>query len=507
MTARAAVVTLLAVVVATAGYLTTGRIRADRSVKTTAGAQSSATPTPTSGARASGASAPGTSASGMPGAGTSGAGRSGSGTTTTPPTSIGPSVAAAATRPPVARAAPAAPSLGPLPVAAKLGAATRAALAAPILGRSVHGLVEDAATGTVLLDRSATAPSPPASTAKLATATAVLAVISPQKRIATRIVAGTTPGQVVLVGGGDPTLSAAPTGHGSLYPGAARLSSLAAAAKKASARAITSIVVDTSLYSGPVLGPGWGSADVPSTYGAAIQALMVDGGRPAAGGELRSAHPALEAGRALARLLGRPALPVRAGHARTGARVLGTVYSAPVLNLVEQALLYSDNVIAETLGRQVALTEHEPASFAGAVLAIRAALASVGFRVPTTLADASGLSERDRLSPAVLAALLRFDAGSAHPALNQIVSALPVAGWEGTLAQRYRRSGASAAGRVRAKTGTLTGVVALAGLVRDRSGRLLVFAFIADRVPNGATLAAEAALDRVAASFTACGCR
>jgi serine-type D-Ala-D-Ala carboxypeptidase/endopeptidase (penicillin-binding protein 4) len=155
----------------------------------------------------------------------------------------------------------------------------------------------------------------------------------------------------------------------------------------------------------------------------------------------------------------------------------------------------------------VARAEHKPLSFAGTVVAVRAALASVGFRLPATLVDASGLSSRDRLTPATLVALLRLDAGSAHPRLNQVVSTLPVAGWEGTLAQRYRVSGVTAAGRVRAKTGTLTGVVALAGLVRDRSGRLLVFAFVADRVPNGATLAAEAALDRVAASFAACGCR
>jgi D-alanyl-D-alanine carboxypeptidase/D-alanyl-D-alanine-endopeptidase (penicillin-binding protein 4) len=200
-------------------------------------------------------------------------------------------------------------------------------------------------------------------------------------------------------------------------------------------------------------------------------------------------------------------LPVSSGRAAAGARVLGTVQSAPALDLVEQALLYSDNVIAEMLGRQVALVEHEPLSFAGTVVAVRRALASVGFRLPATLADASGLSTRDRLSPAVLAALLRLDAGTAHPALNQVISALPVSGWEGTLAARYRTSSAAAAGRVRAKTGTLTGVVALAGLVRDRSGRLLVFAFIADRVPRGGTVSGEAAMDAVVASFTACGCR
>ena len=58
-------------------------------------------------------------------------------------------------------------------------------------------------------------------------------------------------------------------------------------------------------------------------------------------------------------------------------------------------------------------------------------------------------------------------------------------------------------GVVRAKTGTLTGVVSLAGVVRDRSGRLLVFGFVADRSP-GPLLDAQAALDR-AASVLATG--
>ena len=127
------------------------------------------------------------------------------------------------------------------------------------------------------------------------------------------------------------------------------------------------------------------------------------------------------------------------------------------------------------------------------------------------MTDGSGLAAGERLTPAGLAGVLRLIAGAAHPVLHDIVTALPVAAWSGTLADRYlpgSRS-ASGAGVVRAKTGTLTGVSALAGFVHDRDGRPLVFAMIADQLAPGAaaTVDAEAALDRVAATLATCGCR
>lgn len=438
----------------------------------------------------------------------------GPGSTSAPTSSAVPSSARPAPGRVVVAAAGNAPRANAVPapgapvVAARLAAAARTALAATAFGPTLHGLVIDERTGATLLSRGSTAASEPASTAKLTTMTAALAVVGGQARMTTRVVAGATPGQIVLIGGGDPTLSAAPAGSPTRYRGAARLSTLAAQVAKAERRPVTSIVIDTSLYSGPALGPGWDPDDVPTTYASAIQSLVVDGGLPATGGEIRSAQPALEAGRALARLLGHPRLPVTVGRARTGATLLGSVRSATVLDLAEQALMASDNVIAEMLGRQVARVEHEPLSFAGTAAGVRRALASVGFHLPGTMFDGSGLSRRDRLSPAVLVALLRLDLSATHPTLNQIVSGLPVSGWDGSLRPRYQLPPSSAvAGRVRAKTGTLTHVVALAGMVRDRSGRLLLFAFLASEVPTGGTFGAEAALDNLVTSFANCGCR
>jgi serine-type D-Ala-D-Ala carboxypeptidase/endopeptidase (penicillin-binding protein 4) len=126
--------------------------------------------------------------------------------------------------------------------------------------------------------------------------------------------------------------------------------------------------------------------------------------------------------------------------------------------------------------------------------------------------DGSGLAADDRVSPAALTEVLRLIAGTAGgtraAGARAVYDALPVAGWSGTLKDRYGTSPVvAAAGRVRGKTGTLTGVSSLAGAVRDAAGRLLVFALDADRAPPGGNYAAEAALDRVAATLAACGCR
>jgi len=172
-------------------------------------------------------------------------------------------------------------------------------------------------------------------------------------------------------------------------------------------------------------------------------------------------------------------------------------------------LLASATVLAEALARQVAVAVGLPASFAGAADAVRQVLGRLGVPIQgERLVDGSGLSSRNRITPAVLVAVLRAALSADHPALHALVPGLPVGGYDGTLERRYASGpAAAAAGSVRAKTGTLDGVSSLAGLVSDRDGRLLVFAFVANGVPVGGTLAADAALDSAAAALAGCGCR
>ncbi len=193
------------------------------------------------------------------------------------------------------------------------------------------------------------------------------------------------------------------------------------------------------------------------------------------------------------------------GTAPPGASQLGQVSAPPVDRLVELMLSQSDNVLAETLARQVALAAGRPASFDGAAAAVRSTLEQAGFDVSgTVLVDGSGLSTRNRLSPALLSAILAAAAGEPATPGRALLAGLAVAGYDGTLTERFGDGPAD--GVVRAKTGTLDGVSALAGVLQTADGRLLVFALMADEVPVGGRYPAEAALDELATLVAGCGC-
>lgn len=352
----------------------------------------------------------------------------------------------------------------------------------------------------------------PGSTGKLLTVSAALLTLDTTDRLYTKVVAGPSPDTVVLVGGGDPTLTALPVGENSVYPRPARVSALADDVREAlPGRKITTVLVDTSRYRGPTLAEGWAASDVPGGFVAPIVPLMLDGGRadPTLQDGPRVADPATAAGDALARELG--ATTVASGIAAPNATLLGTVASAPIADLVEHLLETSDNVLAETLAREVAIARNGEPSFTGAAADVNAALAQAGFDTAGAhMVDGSGLSTSDRVPPRLLGSLL--SAAAAPPQgprdtdfLRTVLTGLPVAGGDGTLDDRFG-AGPSAAGRgvVRAKTGTLTGVTSLAGVVTDADGRLLVFALMS----NGRNPAdVRPRLDAIAAVLSRCGCR
>jgi D-alanyl-D-alanine carboxypeptidase/D-alanyl-D-alanine-endopeptidase (penicillin-binding protein 4) len=425
----------------------------------------------------------------------------------------------------------------PPPVLAAVGSAApeptpagvRAAIDQLVTGSGLgdlHVAVLDVATGQSLYDHGGAAPTVPASTTKLVTAVAALASRGPGYRIPTRVVAGAKPGEVVLIGGGDPTLAVGGTGS---YSGAARLDKLATQVKQAlGGTAPTKVIYDTSLFSGPVFEPGW-DADIPTGgFGGAITALMTDGARlnpkQATGFAPRTGTPDVAAARSFAKQLGLPDSAVAKGTAPAGSGAtagpsgggsvapgaeLGRVESPPMIRLVDFMLSASDNIVAEFLARQVALARQKPASFVGAAEAVGAELTELGLSANgLRLADGSGLSRTNRIPPAVLAQALALSGSGKHPELASIVGGLPVAGWSGTLNERFlaKAGTAGGAGVVRAKTGTLDRVHAISGVLTTADGRLLAFAILGDQVPVGPEQA-QPKLDRIAAALAGCGCR
>ncbi|OBC04457.1 D-alanyl-D-alanine carboxypeptidase/D-alanyl-D-alanine-endopeptidase [Mycobacterium sp. 852013-50091_SCH5140682] len=420
--------------------------------------------------------------------------------------------AAAKPAPPAATASPEITPVdmsAPSPTVGGLAAALAPALANPDLGE-ITGRVTDAATGAQLWEQDADTPMQPASVNKVLTTAAALLTLDRGARLTTTVVASDQqPGLVVLKGGGDTTLSDAPAGTDTWYKGAARISDLADQIRQSGVR-VTAVAVDTSAYTGPTMAPGWDPADIGGGDIAPMEPVMLDCGRiqPATVDSRRTTTPALEAGKALAVALRVDPSTVTVSATRLaqfGGRQIAQVQSAPLIERLRQMMNESDNVMAESIAREVADQLNHSQSFDGGVQSVLGQLQSVGIDTSgAKLVDSSGLSVFDRLTARTLDGVVTAASGTTEPKLRPLVDLLPVAGGSGTLSNRYldTESGRAAAGWLRAKTGSLTGTNALAGIVTDASGRVLTFALLS----NNAGATGRIAIDAVAAVLRSCGC-
>jgi len=384
-----------------------------------------------------------------------------------------------------------------VPVRAKV-TARLAAVDDEGVGGAFSAEVADLTSGKVVYAHRAETPSIPASTTKLLTSAAALSLLGGDHVFTTRVVRGTA-AHVVLVGGGDPYLSRG---------GLARLAADTAAELRSTRTRKVSLGYDATLFSGPAWNPGW-----PATYAdqvTPVSALWVDEGRTGGGSPgPRSPRPAGDAARVFAAALRKEGITVTATtaeRARSKGRTVATTTSLPLDQIVEKVLLVSDNDAAEVLLRHAALAQKRPGSFAEGTRAVRRELTRL--RVwdgDARLVDGSGLARGTRVPAAMLVELLREAAAPARPELRGVLTGLPVAGVEGSLRIRFGDP-RSAAGRgiVRGKTGTLSGVHALAGYLRTADGSLLAYAFLVNGAKND--FAAQVWLDRVTTALSRCGC-
>ncbi|HET7415030.1 MAG TPA: D-alanyl-D-alanine carboxypeptidase/D-alanyl-D-alanine-endopeptidase [Arthrobacter sp.] len=381
------------------------------------------------------------------------------------------------------------------------------------------GVVIDAMSGRVLYDDGGRQPRVPASNTKLLTAVTVLKSLGAGHRFTTQVVQGHDSGDIILVGGGDVLLSAGASDPDAVM-GHAGLQTLArqtvAALERQGVRGEVTVRVDDSLFTGNPAHAIWPEGDLATGQVAPIFPMAMYSGRFAPDERYgnRPQDSALHVGNVFADALAdagakagiKVSAEVRRAEAAPNATELAAVKSATVGEQVQLMLETSDNYLAETLSRMAAHAQGLPASFVGSTRNIVQTITGLGVDTGSLkLEDSSGLSTENRISTALIAAVLRIMVNTEDPDLAVARAGLPVAGLSGTLSDRYQRDTRSAAGLVRAKTGTLHEVLALSGYVVTAKGRLLIFSFIGNELGT-IKPANERALDRAAAVLAGCGC-
>ena len=249
-------------------------------------------------------------------------------------------------------------------------------------------------------------------------------------------------------------------------------------------RVTGSIVGDESRYDNLRTVSSWPDRYLAEAQVGPLTALSVNDARtyPAIAGQgsgtpQPSKDPAAYAADALTQLLRQRGVevvgPAAAGQTPSGGATLASVPSLPVRDIVREMLSYSDNNTAELMLKELAHhASGQPGSTAGGVAVVTGALAKLS--IPTAalvMIDGSGLDRGTRMSCSTLEAVLAVAGPS-----GDLANGLAVAATSGTLADRYRRS--PAAGKVRAKTGTLKDVSALSGWITTTQGRNVTFSVV-----------------------------
>jgi serine-type D-Ala-D-Ala carboxypeptidase/endopeptidase (penicillin-binding protein 4) len=416
--------------------------------------------------------------------------------------------------------------------------------------------------GREVRGRAADEPLLPASTQKLLTAAGLLRTLGPDARLRTVVEAdaplqenGALRGDLHLIGSGDPALATDDYGRW-VYPARPRtsLDDLADQLVEAGlTRVRGDVVVDAVGFTGPKRAEGWPDRYFSSLDARLISGLTVDGGletlvtyagdpdleerdrddgddgrerawpRPRPPVDDRedlgtprvrvqpATDPAVQAGVELIRLLEEREVRVDGGavagppeSAAVGR--LATVESPSMRVLLRFMVQQSDNHLADTLWHVLGRVRTGEGSWEGGARATRQVLELLGVdHQHAELADGSGLSRDDRLTARLLVDLDRAMLAGRHAEIWRELMA--VAGEEGTLRTRLR--GTPAQGRLLGKTGTLSDVSALSGVVEGDQDRRYHFAVLANDARGADRAVVRALVDELGLLLAAdlLGCR
>lgn len=302
----------------------------------------------------------------------------------------------------------------------------------------------------------------PASNQKLITAVGIAEVLPLGDRF--RTAAFLDSDDLVLIAGGDPTLTSAD------------LQSMAEQVAAFGVSNIDRVLIDASRYTGGTAAPGWQDWQLPRYVGP-LSAFMVDDNRYRDDAAYL-ADPAQGNGELLLTFLREAG--IRAGSVGTveqfdsrGRAPIAMIESESFEILVEQLLLQSDNQHADLLVTEIG-ARYGDGSITAGTRRIERALAAWCLDLTGTSGDGSGLSRENFRSARELRRLL--DHGRGQVWGDWFESALPVAGQSGTLANRFL--GTAGEGRIRAKTGTIIGGISLSGYASTVGGRDVVFSIL-----------------------------
>jgi serine-type D-Ala-D-Ala carboxypeptidase/endopeptidase (penicillin-binding protein 4) len=386
------------------------------------------------------------------------------------------------------------------------------------LGRYRTGLVTDPVTGAALWSSGATTPMRGASTTKLATAITTLQVLGTSTRFPTRVVAGRTAREVVLVAGGDPMLTSTQLKALARSTAAALLPAVPAAPQTPPAPTTPpkvvrfTVTVDDTLFPAPTSASGWTSSYQPYVV-TPVRPLVRDlrnGWDTAADvttyftGQVNAALASSLKARTdiTPHVVYTGRLKATPGAAEL-ARFAGNTSGAAL----RWMLLVSDNDVAEMLFRLNAIASGAGGSWSAASSSELSTLRSLGIDVTGwRIYDGSGVSRNDRVTARGLVQLLTVAASPKRPKLNVLRGWLPVAGNSGTLDARFTaRPTSCARGKVYAKTGTLFDTIGLAGYAKGSDGHWRTFAVLVRSVdPRYSKLQVRRAVEVIPATATGC---
>ena len=385
----------------------------------------------------------------------------------------------------------------------RLAAALEVVLSDPAFAdaRSKSCLVVRVDGGTVYAD-GGNRPVIPASTLKVLTAATALSLIAPGERFVTEARAGAAPvngviaGDLWLVGGGDPLLET-PDYSRTQDHSPEIATNIVVLADKLVTTGITritgAVVGDDRRYDAVRRVKTWKRQYLASGEVGPIGALSINDNftiKNARGQRTGAVDPPRDAAAEFADLLVERGITV--GSDARGATlsdpaaavvapsVLATIESQPIETVVQEVLMWSDNTAAEMLLKEVGFRSTNQQGSAESGVAAVKAFAATRSTAPYDSVDGSGLDRSDQVTCSLLADVLAEEKPG-----GSLERALPVMGESGTLRRRLR--GDAAAGKVRAKTGSLNGVSSLAGFADTAGASRAVFAFVGNGLASTAT--------------------